>query len=64
MLASLEVSVFVLFVTFVIWEFTDNDMQKWLDRSAFGLERKKLNDAYTNSKRQMDDFGKALTEVI
>lgn len=63
--ASLEVSLFVLFVSGVIWVFTDDELQKWCDRSAFGANRSKvLADAYPNAEIQMKRFGEALREVI
>lgn len=38
--ASLEVSIFLLFVSGVIWVFTDDSLEKWGDRCAFGAQRK------------------------
>jgi hypothetical protein len=62
--ASLEVSIFILFVSGVIWVFTDDELQKWCDRCAFGAKRKSLSDAYPNTDTQMNRFGEALKEVV
>lgn len=62
--ASLEVTIFLLFVSGVIWVFTDNALEKWCDRCAFGAKRKLLSDAYTNAITQKKQFDEALVEVI
>lgn len=62
--ASLEVSIFLLFVSGVIWVFTDDALEKWCDRSAFGVKRKTLADAHTNSIPQKKQFDEALLEVL
>ncbi|WP_439893595.1 T6SS effector BTH_I2691 family protein (plasmid) [Ralstonia sp. 25C] len=59
--ASLEVSVFVLAVTFIIWYFEDDALQKWCDRCAFGLKRAQLQDSYKTAESQLAAFNKALT---
>lgn len=61
--ASLEVSIFILFVSGVIWVFTDDALEKWCDRCAFGFKRKSTPDAYTNADRQKEQFDEALKEV-
>lgn len=61
--ASLEVSIFLLFLTFIIWGFSDDDLQKWCDRCAFGLKRKTLPDAYKATEPQLKAFHAALTGV-
>ncbi len=62
--ASLEVSIFLLFVSSVIWSFTDDAMEKWCDRCAFGIGRKVLTDAYLNAITQKKQFDEALVEVL
>jgi len=62
--ASLEVSIFLLFVSGVIWVFTDDALEKWCDRCAFGAKRKALPDAYTNAITQKKQFDEALLEVL
>jgi hypothetical protein len=59
--ASLEVAIFLLALTFIIWYFTDDDLQKWCDRSAFGLKRNSLPDAYKGGEPQLKAFRAALT---
>lgn len=62
--SSLEVSIFLLFVSGVIWVFTDDTLEKWCDRSAFGAKRKALPDAYSNATTQKKHFDEALQEVL
>lgn len=62
--ASLEVSIFLLFVSGVIWVFTDDALETWCDRCAFGTKRKALSDAYNNVITQKKQFDEALTEVL
>lgn len=62
--ASLEVSIFLLFVSGVIWVFTDDALEKWCDRCAFGAKRKALPDAYNNAATQKKQFDEALLEVL
>lgn len=62
--ASLEVSIFLLFVSGVIWVFTDDYLEKWCDRCAFGVGRKVLSDAYLNAITQKKQFDEALVEVL
>jgi hypothetical protein len=62
--ASLEVSIFLLFVSVVIWAFADDALEKWCDRCAFGTKRKSLPDAYTNASMQKKQFDEALQEVL
>lgn len=62
--ASLEVSIFLLFVSVVVWDFTDDALQKWFDRCAFGEKRKSLPDAYTSTIMQKKHFDEALQEVL
>uniref|UniRef100_UPI00405429AA T6SS effector BTH_I2691 family protein n=1 Tax=Niveibacterium sp. SC-1 TaxID=3135646 RepID=UPI00405429AA len=61
MLASLEVSIFVLFVSAVIWYFEDDALQKWCKQCAFGEERAK---GYNSAEKQEEALTKALKEVI
>lgn len=61
--ASLEVSIFILFVSVVIWSFEDNALEEWCDRSAFGAKRKSLSDAYRNADTQMRKYDEALKEA-
>lgn len=62
--ASLEVSIFVLAVTLLIWYFEDDALQKWCDRSAFGSHRKDFKDAYGKAETQLDAYGKSLKEAM
>ncbi len=62
--ASLEVSIFLLFISVVIWGFTDDALEKWFDRCAFGAKRKALPDAYTHAIMQKRQFDEALVEVL
>jgi hypothetical protein len=62
-LASIEVSIFVLAVTVLIWTFEDDALEKWCKRSAFGLERKKERLAYTSAEKQGQELSDALTDV-
>ncbi len=62
--ASLEVSIFLLFVSGLIWSFTDDVLEKWCDRCAFGAKRKVMTDAYTNANTQKKQFDEALVEVL
>lgn len=59
--ASLEVSIFVLAVTLIIWYFEDDALQKWCDRCAFGLKRPQLQDSYKTAESQLAAFNIALT---
>ncbi|WKZ87113.1 hypothetical protein N5B55_20330 [Ralstonia pickettii] len=59
--ASLEVSIFVLAITLIIWSFEDDALQKWCDRCAFGLKRAQLQDSYKTAESQLAAFNKALT---
>jgi hypothetical protein len=61
--ASLEVSIFLLAVSAIIWYFEDDALQKWCDRCAFGLKRKSLTDAYGSADTQLYMFGEALKEA-
>lgn len=61
--ATLEVSIFVLFVSLVIWSFEDNALEAWCDRSAFGAKRKTLSDAYRNADTQMRKYEEALKDA-
>jgi hypothetical protein len=61
--ASLEVSIFLLAVSIVIWYFEDDALQKWCDRCAFGLKCKSLTDAYRSADMQLYKFGEALKEA-
>lgn len=62
--ASLEVSIFLLAISAIIWYFEDDALQKWTDRCAFGLKRKKLDDAYATAEIQVRQFGEALKEAL
>jgi hypothetical protein len=62
--ASLEVSIFLLAVTAIIWYFEDDALQKWSDRCAFGLKRRELVDHFMSADMQMKKFGEALAEAI
>ena len=42
----------------------DDALQKWADRCAFGLKRRKLDDAYTTAEVQVRQFGEALKEAL
>ena len=61
--ASLEVSVFLLAVTVIIWYFEDDALEKWCDRCAFGLKRKVVKDPYIAADSQIKGFTAALTGV-
>lgn len=63
MLASIEVAIFVLLVTLVIWYFEDDALQKWCQRCAFGLERMQTSDRYIKADDQLKAFDEALTGV-
>ena len=62
--ASLEVSIFILAVSLIVWYFEDDALQKWCDRCAFGAKRSSLADAYTSADTQMRLFGDALKEAM
>lgn len=62
-MACVEVSIFILFVSVVIWSFEDNALEEWCDRSAFGAKRKTLTDAYRNADTQMRKYDEALKEA-
>jgi hypothetical protein len=63
LLASIEVSVFLLFLTGVIWAFEDDALEKWLDRCAFGLLRDELSERHLDADTQMKAYLEALGEV-
>lgn len=63
-LASIEVSIFVLAVSVVIWSFDDDALEKWCDRSAFGAKRKELKDAYKTEQKQTVAFNEALVGIL
>jgi len=62
-LASIEVAIFVLLVTPVIWCFEDDAFQKWCQRCAFGRERMKSTDRCIDADKQLKAFNEALAEV-
>lgn len=62
--ASLEVSIFLLAVSAIIWYFEDDELQKWCDRCAFGSKRKTLSDSYGNADTQLQKFEDALKEAV
>jgi hypothetical protein len=63
MLASLEVSLFVLSISVIIWVLEDDQLEKWCDRSAFGLKRQKLEDRYQTAEEQRAFLFSALSAV-
>jgi hypothetical protein len=62
-LASLEVSIFVFFVSAVIYAFEPDALEKWCDNSAFGKERHKNFGAYTKPQQQESAFVAAFIEA-
>jgi hypothetical protein len=64
MFASLELSIFVLALTVFTWYMEDDSLQKWCDRSAFGLVRNKLSDRYMNSDSQEKALIAAIKDVM
>ncbi|WP_332451805.1 hypothetical protein, partial [Burkholderia ubonensis] len=52
-----EVALAVVAIQFLIWYFSDDDLQKWLEKCTFG--RKSVNPAW-DAGRQSDEFEKAL----
>jgi hypothetical protein len=64
LLAGMEVSIFVLFVSGVIAIFDDDALQTWCDRCAFGVRRKELPDSYTDAERQLKAYAEALKGVV
>ncbi|KVL12187.1 hypothetical protein WJ45_34175 [Burkholderia ubonensis] len=52
-----EVALAVVAIQFLIWYFSDDDLQKWLEKCTFG--RKSVNPAWDAGK-QSDEFEKAL----
>ncbi|MES2016036.1 MAG: T6SS effector BTH_I2691 family protein [Pseudomonadota bacterium] len=62
-LATIEVSIFVLAVTILIWSFEDDRLEKWIKRSAFGLERKKERLAFTSAETQGQELANALADI-
>lgn len=63
-LATIEVSIFVLVVTILIWSFEDDMLEKWCKRSAFGRERTKERLAYTSAEKQGQELADALADVV
>lgn len=62
--ASLEVSIFVLAISAIIWYFEDDALQKWAERCAFGAKRKLIADSYSTAQIQIDRYGEALKEAL
>jgi hypothetical protein len=62
--ASLEVSIFLLAVSAIIWHFEDDALQKWCDRCAFGIRRRSFKDSYVGSETQIRIYGEALKESL
>lgn len=62
--ASLEVSIFLLAISAIIWYFEDEALQKWADRCAFGAKRKSLPDAFSTAEIQIQRYGEALKEAL
>jgi hypothetical protein len=61
--ASLEVSIFLLVITLFIWYFEDDALQKWCDRSAFGIKRSSLKDSFQSATTQVEKYQEALKEA-
>jgi len=59
MSAGLWLTVGTFAIQVFIWAFTDDDLQYWCDRCAFGKER----DKSWTPKRQEEEFFKALQAV-
>jgi hypothetical protein len=62
--ASLEVSIFVLVLTIIIWYFEDDALQKWCDRSAFGSHKQDFKDAYRDANKQFEAYADSLKEAL
>lgn len=62
--ATLEVSIFVLAVSGVIWYFEPDALEAWCDRCAFGAKRNELSDRYTSGDKQLEAYSEALREVL
>lgn len=62
--ASLEVSIFVLVLTIIIWYFEDDALQKWCDRSAFGSHKQDFKDAYRDADKQFEAYADSLKEAL
>jgi hypothetical protein len=60
----LEVSIFLLAVSAIIWYFEDDALQGWCDRCAFGLKRNSLKDAFSDASVQLQKYGDALKEAM
>jgi hypothetical protein len=63
MLASIEVSIFVMAVSMLIGAFEPNALQVWCTNSAFGKDRKKSKEAYVNTDQQEYGFMQAFSEA-
>lgn len=63
-LATIEVSIFILAVTILIWTFEDDLLEKWCKRSAFGIDRKRERLAFTSAEKQASELATALSDVV
>jgi hypothetical protein len=62
--ARLEVSIFLLAVTVIIWYFEDDALQKWCDRSAFGSHKDDFADAYRDATKQLEAYTQSLKDAL
>lgn len=61
MLGGMAFSLIVIGIHGVIWIFSDDELQNWCKRSAFGKDKK---NTFTRAEIQMKEFKVALTEVM
>ncbi len=62
MFGGMGLNIAVLGVQVTIWWFSENSLQTWCERSAFGKERKTY--IYSTAEIQVKAFGDALQEVM
>jgi hypothetical protein len=61
MLGGIGLSAATVAIQLLIWKFSDDELQEWCTRCAFGVDRKKR---LTNPRSQMMEFENALKEVM